>query len=258
MKHLVAVTLYGHGKDYVVPAFSCMAAACMLGWPGVDVIVIGDRPVPGLQFVQGPPVRGNGWAEDMLIASRSMAFDMAIDGDYDTLMLHGIDALWQSPADFHTILNPPPGIKDIYTIRAPMITARSDADFLIAREFKDFETGEQMDSKAKWIDWDASTATWVPNAGFPGADNMAIDRSAFTAVPFAEGHTPWYERILDEEAQNLCVEEEWCRRALMPDAEGIQDRMIGLNTKVKVWHVHEDGVARMWKGKTKPLKDLDW
>ena len=246
MRVLVAVTWCSHGKDYVVPKFMEMADHVFVLNPNVDVVFFGDMVPPG-PYAHVPVDWGGAfYAEDMLMATREEARKYAIKGGYDILMWHGIDALWQSLTDFSLMVakvnlrNP---------VIAPVISARADSRFWIARRFR-WNPDEQAYGENQYDISKAEINGHLVRSGFPGADNIAIHRSVFEYVGF-EGHTKWYERVA-QGRENLCVEEWWCLKAINLGYR------IHVDTSTFVWHVHEDGIARMIDGIERDMETLTW
>jgi hypothetical protein len=242
VKTLCCVTLYGPGKDYVLAAFSEMARACLVG--EMDVVVYGDHPLEG--FKHRPMPWPGPYAEDMLWASRAQSIHDAREGGYGVLVWHGVDALWQSPTDVMDVLYGPAD----FPIRAPLICGRTDATYPVCRSFARTADGGYAEEQEE-IDVDRLLdGDWFQNQGFPGADNIMIDDDVFERIDF-EGHVPWYERVARGQT-NLNCEEFFCLKAVRAGFD------IWTNAGVKVWHAHEDRIARMWPGTEVPLTSLRW
>lgn len=268
LRILVAVTLFGNGKDYVLPKFKQMAEHCMrhpqndFSTIETDVRVYGDHNLSSdkYKWIQYHHQTSPGfYAEDMLMKSREQARLDAIREDYDLMVWHGVDALWQKPYDFYRLA----WTSHIrQTVVSPLIAARTDENQAVCRRFKKGYRGiSSVGPKVLGLHW-----IWAEEqeeidegellsgelieTGFPGADNMFIPKKWFN-VSLTDGHDPWYKRVAQGRA-NLCCEENWVRNVLNQGAN------VYCDTKVKVWHVHEDGTARMYKGITERLENLHW
>lgn len=249
MKRLFAVTLNGYGKDYVLPAFANMARACYQ--PLGDVIIYGDRELWAKEngfFYRHVPAP-LAYAEDMLTLTREQAFQDARENHYDQIVLCGVDALFEEKVDAELFFS----LSCEYDMLAPLITARDRSGYTILREF--IKEGELYGLKQQEIPEERLSvqysASGIIQCGFGGADNLAISRRVFEQIDFTADHTPWYQRHAAGEI-NVCVEEYFIQRALNAGYRSWCD------TQTRVWHVHEDGIARMWKGIDKPLSELNW
>lgn len=263
---LVGVTKYTSAKDYILPQFYEMMAECIEPIVGKEnIIVVGDHQ----DEIYHTEIRhvDSSYAEDFLIDSREYIRKLAVAEEYDYMMWQGLDALFQSREDFIALLS------NKVDIVAPLICSREDSNNAIARRFiyKDdqlttkqedigdeelyegeFELSKEMQAISTYrpAGGFSRRAPWLVEAGFPGADNIIIHKDCYH-IPFAEGHTPWYDRV-EAGQDNVCVEEEWIRRALVAGKKSYVD------TSVKVWHCHEDGIARMFKGIQIPTSELRW
>lgn len=252
---LCGVVDYGHGKAYVRDKFWEMAESCLIPNDGLDLVVASHDPslARGHSFIQ---MNGHhAYVEDMLMEAREVMRRWALDSGYDKLMWQGIDALWQSREDVRQVL------WNRQDIVAPLISARSDSQHAVARRFRrginPFNLDGNGDLGAPW--WveeqddipepELRSGSIVP-AGFPGGDNIVLARRVLDRS-WLGAHKPWYKRVADGETNIECIE--WfCLDAIRKGYTSWVD------TGVKVWHVHEDGIARMWKGIEKPMGELTW
>lgn len=241
---LVAVTWCSHGKDYVVPKFFEMAPKV---FDGANVVFFGDMVPPSEYEHVSVDWGGIHMAEDMLLATREVARQKAVREGYDVLMWHGIDALWQSGDDFRSIVGATSSYRPVV---APVISARADSRFWIARRFDEDEDGRPLESQTDIPLSELESGPRYLPSGFPGADNISIDRRAFEVISF-DGHMRWYDRVRAG-LPNLCAEEWWCFKAARNSIP------ICVDTETFVWHVHEDGVARMLPGIEVPMEGLKW
>lgn len=246
---LVALTLCGHSKDYVLSRFWEMADAC-LRRDDVDLVVLGDRPDATPEWATFQPVEwrlGSTYAEDMLWATRDYASELARAGDYDAMMWHGVDALWDTRDGFDALLA---GLNH-YDVVAPLIAARTDSSVAVARRFLPRETGEGSPwlLEQEYIPTSELLSGAYVEAGFPGADNILISRRCYD-VNF-HGHRAWYERVAKGET-NVCVEEYWCWKA---KNRGFS---IAVDTSTHVWHVGEDMIARQYPSVEVSVEALEW
>lgn len=241
MSTLVGITSYTAAKSYVFPKLEEMLEACVVPVVGREhIVVVGDTPIAG-DFPFYPMPFPGGYAEDMLMASRQKMLEFAVGGSYDKLVWQGCDALFQSQADFERLVTYPAS----FDLIAPLISARSDSSHAICRRFVSMHSEEQEDVPEGELGSGKLILT-----GFPGADNIVLNQQVF-GVPFTDGHDPWYKRVA-EGKPNVCVEEEFVRRCL------IDGYSCWCDTAIKVWHVHEDGIARMWPGIERSMSELSW
>lgn len=231
---LVGVTRFTFAKGYCDLKWREMMFECVE--PLAQIMVVSERPDQDFDtLLMDTP----GWyAEDMLMHSREKIRLQAIEGGYEKMAWFGIDAMLESRADFERLIS-----HDVDVV-APLIPARTDADVAVARRFVG-NSLEQTDIP----DEELLQGGLVPS-GFPGADNIVIDESCFH-ISILDGHTPWYERVARGEP-NVCGEEYWVWKA---QQEGFG---VFVDADVKAYHVHEDCVARMYKGIEKPLSELSW
>lgn len=252
MKTLVGIINYGGAKMYMFPKLIEMLESCIFPIPGVTVMWATDLPAetasqiyPGDVFYEIPE-KGLTYAEDMLMHGREAFRQLAIEDGYDAMLWQGVDAPWMSREDVERILKmlEEPDV----AVAAPLISARDDGNFAIARRYVHTE-GQFSEFQVNIPAVELSSGD-VIHAGFPGADNIALRKDTFD-ISWKDGHIQWYRRVVAG-SPNLCFEE-WLLRELSN-----RGQVAWLDTAVKVWHVHEDCVARMWPGIEKPLSDLSW
>ena len=254
MRVLCGIIRYSAAKDYIVPKFVEMLEQCIMPIEGVDVawaLEEGAPELPGDFHLHPFEGKSLAYAEDMLMIGRESFRTMAIMGEYDAMLWQGIDALWQSREDVEKILKhlEAPGVPVV----APLISARADSNFAIARRFVSEPSTSPLQFTEDQVDIpveELSGGSIIPS-GFPGADNIALRKDTFDVTWMEGNHDQWYKRVA-EGRPNICCEE-WLIRELRN-----RGQFTWLDTSVKVWHVHEDGVARMWPGIEKPLADLSW
>lgn len=256
MRVLYSITSFTTAKDYVHDAFVRMAEACIA--PYADIRVYGDRPI-GADRILGSyphiwiPLPGH-YADDMLINARQRALEHARMDGYDALVWAGVDALFETQDGFKRLLD---RIGSIWgrnaesPILAPLIPARMDANKAVCRHFDWNDQGEYLETQHEVAENALESGELVDVAGFPGADNLILPAHALKLDIMAEDYIPWYERV-KQGLPNLCCEEWWCLKALRSGKE------IYCDSSVKVWHVHEDGTARLWKGIERPVGELTW
>lgn len=235
MKVLAGIVNFSHAKDYCKPKLLEMIDACVI--PCVDdIIVVGDNPVGHLPYAHLSC--NSSYAEDMLITGREWLRRYAIEEDFDKMLWQGMDCFWKSEEDVRTVME-----HNVPVVSA-LTSARDDANKAIARRFVDKEGNQEDISDDELLDGG------LIESGFPGADAIFIDRDVFS-YPFKEGHTPWYERV-NRGQVNLCVEENWC---LELTKSGIKQYV---DADVRVFHAHEDGIARAWPGEERQMEMLTW
>lgn len=243
MKVLWGITHYTNNKAYALPKFREMLEACVVPVIGRENIwVVGDGPIFGAYPSTYDRCPGP-YAEDMLIQSREMVRKRAIEDGYDKLVWSGVDWYFQSQEDCERLVS-----HDVDAV-APLIPARTDANKAVARHFIPDDEGFLTEEQEDVTDEELASGRLVAS-GFPGADSLVVKKELFD-IPFAEGHKPWYARV-EEGDPNVCVEEFWVLNALR------RGHGVYVDTSTKVYHAHEDGTARLWKGIEKPLEDLSW
>lgn len=253
MKILCGIVYYGHGKQYVYPQFINMMNRCMV----MDDVKFAwatdhDPPLPGMSpcdyvIPMGP---GHVYVEDMLIDGRDKIRQIGLDEGFDKVLYQGIDCLWQSREDFLAVAS-----HDVPVVSA-LTSARSDSNYAVARRFKLDEhyiaepdelapiTLEQED-----ISDDELNRGGLIRSGFPGADAIFF-RNDTLQYDWGD-HDPWYIRQARGGVNVDCMEYTCYKLITL-------GKRCYVDADRKVWHVHEDGIARMWKGIEKPLNDLSW
>jgi hypothetical protein len=237
MRVLIGVTDYGDAKGYIMPSFLQMLAAIRrrslhdvhIAWAG------NAAPMPVEWELIGTP--GLTYADDMLRESRE--WFMTLAPSYGRVVWQGVDALYQSVEDFDKLV----AGGAVADVVAPLICARADEGFAIARRFVD-STKVQYDIP----DEELCSGRIVPS-GFAGADNFFISPSAYSVE--VQDYVPWYVKV-NNGKPNTCYEEDWVWQALL------EGKSVMLDTSVPVWHVHEDNIARMYPGIRQPLSELPW
>lgn len=253
MRTLVGIVAYGSQKDYVVPKFLEMKQHCM-DVEGVDFAwatgMAADQAAevyPGDLHIEMPA--GCVFVEDMLIIARDAFRRLAMQGEYDKVCYQGIDCLWRSRDDFLSVMH-----QEVDVVSA-LTSARTDSNAAVARRFESRHHVSKSVSPDTWGEkqYDipdeelmAGDLVW---SGFPGADAIFFDSGTF-GVDWDE-HVPWYRRV-EQGRPNLDCMEYLCMKLMNKGFRCFVD------TSVRVWHVHEDRVARMWKGIEVPLSDLSW
>lgn len=257
-KILMMVTRYGREKDYVTEAFAEMLNACVIGTPGVDVIWAGDRPGDDI-FIPS----GLGYTDDIVTPAREATRRLAIEGGYSKMIWQGIDALYQSRADFERLIS-----HDVPIVSA-LISARTITDFACARRwvpgFGGVPTPCQNDISPELLL--KGEMVW---AGWPSADNIVIREECFDIDVLGADYVPWYKREastcppgnsldLNAATGKLASSERFCYEAAK---RGIQ---AWIDTSVKVWHVHESGapgtngpLARLYPDTELPMEWVSW
>jgi hypothetical protein len=251
MKLLVGIVNFTDAKAYCDEKLIEMMEACVVPFAD-EIIFVGDRLPPAISNSNCPYMWhkmecASTYAEDHLIMGREWLREYAIEEGFDKMLWQGMDCFWQSPHSFANVMN-----RDVSVVSA-ITCARTDADVAIARRFVDW-AGNQENIPDNELLLSASNLKYkaglVPS-GFMGADAIFMDRDVFF-YPFAEGHAPWYERNAQGRVP-LCVEENWI---LNLHKEEVLDTYVDVMNRV--WHCHEDGTARMWKGIESPMSELSW
>jgi hypothetical protein len=244
VRTLVGIVAYGDSKAYIMPKFNEMLDACIRPVEAVDIAWVSDRHIKNGDFnliMTGSHL----YVEDMLIEGRELLRKFALQHGYTKLCHQGVDCLWQSQQGFERVLS-----HDV-PIVGPLITARNDPDFAVARRFHAEGVEPPYQYKEEQYDipeFELESGLLIPS-GFPGADAIFY-RQDVMDLSF-EGHKPWYLRVRDGETNIECMEYTILNAANRGQAAYV-------DTMVKVWHVHENGVANMWKGITKPMNELEW
>lgn len=239
MKVLVGVVAYGEQKKYVYSKFAEMAEACIA--PHADLVVAGDAS-HGFPATDWIPMRSGikDYVEDIIMEGREALRIAALEGGYDAYVHQGVDCLYHGRHDFLRLIS-----HDV-TIVGALTSARNDAMFPVARRF-DFGT-DFLETQHQIPDHELRSGNMVP-AGYPGADALMVKRAAL-GVGY-DGHTKWYDRVAQGRPNLECEE----NLLLQLSRKGFDP---WLDTNIRTWHVHEDGIARRWPGEEKPLNELHW
>jgi hypothetical protein len=243
---LVSVTAYTHGKDYILWEFEKMMDR-IVHESKHDVVILWASDCQEPKLLKPEHVlhgsAGCVYADDMLAESRSFALGYAQDIDADFLIWHGVDALYQFAHDFDRLIDA--AKKDI--VVSPLISARTESGKAVARRFIRHDN-RLLRQQVDVPDWELRSGTLIPT-GFPGADNMVIGSDWFPLD--VTNYKPWYEKVRDGEP-NTCYEEDWVYEM---ERQGGQAYV---HTGINVWHVHDDGVARLWPDREATVEEISW
>lgn len=227
---LVGVSSHGSAKDYVHKKFKENMLKCVQPW--ADIIVFGDREIDGLDHIYMDPIHSC-WQDDMTYESREEIRKFAADNDYDAFIWQGVDCLYHSEDDFRQFCRAA-HLSEFDAIGA-LTAGRNRPDYAVARRFIG-NTKEQVDISTHEL----NSSKIIP-AGFPGADALLVRKSMFLESWMKWDYISWYNQR-DIEQNPLCIEEYWCWKT---SNSGFT---IGLDTGIRTWHVHENGMAARWPG----------
>jgi len=244
VKILVGVVDYNPGvKDYALPKLYENLAVCVA--PFADVLFVSDRD--HLNFnthVINQPK--SFYSEDILYHAREYIRAYASESHYDAFIWQGSDCYYNGAWDFLRFIRR--AFRwDALAVGA-LTCARTDSKLAVARRFTGMGTEQYTIASAE-----LDSGCFVPCYGFHGADALLIKGQLINEswMQF-QNFKPWYE-IREENPHSLCIEEFWLWKM------GVKyPGSIWLDTSIRTWHVHEDGIARQWYGKEKRIEDLTW
>lgn len=249
-KVLVAVSLYGTLKNYILDQFLKMAKSCIDPVENVDIIVFGDRGIGGYEFIPCE-IKGNGWADDVIWSTHQKALDTARDRSYDAVLFQGIDCLYNSEADFRRLVGSNEDIVGAITMgrKAPEYAVVRD---WIEKEIYDgYSHNSVLTTKQTDVNIPKHSNGLVP-CGFPGTEAMLINRKECFDIPIANPkYEMWYADDNDRDTY-LCVHEFWCYQAAKLGYK------LYVDTSVKTWHCDDSGYAHRWQVKSVKNEDLVW
>jgi len=237
VKVLVGITSYGTAKSYMDAALYRNMLECVSPLD-VDVVVYGDRRVPGLPYAPLDFVPTT-WSDDMTYVGRDHIRFVAQRYGYDAFIWQGIDCLYDSAEDFQSFLARADASE--YDAIGALTAARNRPDYPVARRFVENTSSQVETSTVELMSGDI-----IP-AGFPGADALLVKSNLFHLSWRDWDYTPWYNYAGKDP---ICVEEFWCMKVLNLGYS------IGLDTSIRTWHVHETGLAARWPNETKNLSEF--
>ena len=240
MKIAVGIVDVGTTKNYVVEKFNEMLDACVRPH-GVDIVWSTDKERTDYDVVL-PMSSNSSYVEDICMIGRRDIVNYARESGYDKLVWQGIDCLYQSSKDFEKLIHRK------FDVIGALTTARSNSNAAVAGLFIRDENG-LTDEHTQFSDW-VLDHEWIIEADVPGTDALVISKNCLD-LDWQGKHIPWYVRRAQGGFDLTC--EGWYCQELIKRGQKIY-----LDTSIKTWHVHEDGIARMWKGIEKPLKELSW
>lgn len=244
---LLGILKFGTSKDYCFPKITEMLEECCEGI--VEILWVSESKVGKYETITIPMPGMT--SEEMCMEGRALIRVEAICRDSPAYVFQGIDCFYRSRAEFKRLIDEV--VDGPYLAVGGLTCARSDSHHAVARRFLRDEWGARLETQA---DIDADTLEWaieeeavIEAGGFVGADAFVCHRDLFGYG--WEGHTPWYVRV-SEGRPNLCAEE-WMMLQMVRGGHRVH-----LDCGVRTWHVHEDGVARMYPGVERPLETLGW
>jgi len=234
MRILVGITSYSEAKNYTHKKLVENMETCVQ--PVADVMTFGDKTIPGIEHFPMPSIPST-WADDYLYEARDRIRSYAAEGDYDAFIWQGSDCYYNSYADFKLFTER--AMVSNYDAVGALTAGRNRPDYPVARRFTDGGPAQHE------IPEEILLSGTIVDAGFPGADALLVKKNLFNETWKNWYYTPWYEHPAE-----LCVEEFWCM---------IVTRMghrIGLDTFIRTWHVHENGMASRWPMEYEHQDDL--
>lgn len=242
MKCLLGVVNYGSSKQYALPKLYECLEKCVKGH--ADILFVSDETHPFDTHIEGYGSHSN-YSEDMTYFGREFIRKRALNEGYDAFIWQGVDCYYTSKWDFLRFLRRSRAWE--YMAVGALTAARSDENVAVARRFTNDKTTEQND-----IPKDVLLSSNIVPAGFPGADALLVKRPLMHESWINWEYEPWYKNR-DRLPHSLCCEEFWCWKVTKE-----YGNVIGLDTSVRTWHAHEDGIARRWPGETKGIEELSW
>lgn len=243
MRTLVGVVDYNPGvKDYALPKLYENLNICVS--KSADILFVSDREHPFDTHIVNQPQ--SFWSEDILYHGREYVRSYAESNNYDAFIWQGSDCYYASQWDFLRFLRRARR-HDIYAVGA-LTSARTNSMFPVARRFTGVGTKQETIS-----DSELRNPAIISCYGFPGADALLIKQPLISEswMQF-DNFRPWYE-LREENPDSLCIEEFWILKMgkKYPNS-------FWLDTSVRTWHAHEDGIARRYPGEEKPISELNF
>jgi len=243
MKILVGIADYNPGvKDYALPKLYENLEACVQ--PHADILFVSDRTHPFPTRIEYQPQ--SFMSEDILYETRDFIRSWAATKNYDAFVWQGSDCYYDSEDDFVDLVVS--AFKYDYLAVGGLTSARTDSNFPVARRFTGFNHEQKNVPNEELLSGEV-----VSCYGFPGADALVV-RGDLIKESWKQfkGFRPWYE-LREEDPHSLCIEEFWILKMGLKHGD-----VFGLNTKVRTWHAHEDGIARRWPGEERQIAELDF
>lgn len=239
MNILVGVSDFNPGvKDYALPKLYENLEMCVSRH--ASILFVSDRPHPFDTFVVDESF--GFMSEDILYFAREEIRKWAVSNNYDAFIWQGSDCYYNSEWDFARFIRRA-NRWDIDGVGA-LTSARTDSMFPVARRFSGNGTEQKNIS-----DDELSSGCIVPCYGFPGADALLIKgKLMHESLHQFEEFKPWYE-LREENPHSLCIEEYWIWKLG-------QKYNFFVDTSIRTWHAHEDGIARRWKGEESTISEL--
>lgn len=243
MRILVGVVDYNPGvKDYALPKLYENLEKCVSRH--ADILFVSDREHPFKTVIK--PQKQSFMSEDILYEARDWLSSYSSHEEYDALIWQGSDCYYNSEWDFCRFIRRARRW-DILAVGA-LTSARTDSNFPVARRF----TGEGT-KQENIPDEELLSGRIVSCYGFPGADALLIKPPLmFESWTQFKNFRPWYE-LREENPDSLCIEEFWIMKMGKKHPNSIW-----LDTSVRTWHAHEDGIARRWPGEEKSISELNF
>ncbi len=239
MRILVGVADYNPGvKDYALPTLYRNLQTCCSRH--ADIIFVSDRQHPLETHIVPQP--HSFMSEDILYHAREYIRAYAVEKGYDAFIWQGSDCYYSSEWSFKRFIRRAERW-DIDSVGA-LTSARTDSSFPVARRFTGRGTRQENIPDSELL-----SNNIVPCYGFPGADALLVKGQLMSESlhQFPE-FVPWYE-IRDTNPDSLCIEEYWIWKL------GEKYRFF-IDTSIRTWHAHEDGIARRWKSEEVPISEL--
>jgi len=241
MKILVGIVDYNPGvKDYALPKLYENLEKCVSR--SADILFVSDRQHPYPTEIES--IKQSFWSEDILYNAREWIRVYAKNHEYDAFIWQGSDCYYASEWDFIRFIRRARRW-DCLAVGA-LTSARTDSSFPVARRFTGVGTAQE-----NIPDIELHSGLLVECYGFPGADALLVKQPLMSEswMQF-DNFRPWYE-LREENPDSLCIEEFWIWKMgkKYPHA-------FWLDTSVRTWHAHEDGIARRWPGEEKRIEEL--
>jgi hypothetical protein len=236
MNVLVGVVISGEQKAYAVPKFEEMCATL---FPDIPVMAVVDEPGrTSLPFVVDARMHGSPWATEIVYYGKETLKRWALRWGTDALIWQGVDCYYTSRSEIDQLLED----AEAFPIVGGLVAARTDENLAVCRTY---------DDPPKWFHPNGRYGLHSVR-GYIGSDATVIRRDVLKRVSM-DGYRHWHlARTVGDDYSADGPEEFFMRQAIRAGICPVVD------SRVRPWHVHEDGVARRYPGQLSRIEDLCW